>query len=101
FEEEAFKAQAVTEGILDVEAAWQRYLDVRTRQIDAETALDRDAAAAAILAREIDGMVSGLGRIGRAGGILGGLLGLASGNVNSIGGPIGFLLQTVIGTTLD
>lgn len=100
-EEEAFKAQAAEDGILDVESAWQRYLDTRTRGIEGQSALDRDLETARILADEMQRLIGTIGGTGAVGSTIGTLLGLASGNIGSIGGNIGALLQTVTGTQTD
>ena len=97
-EEEAFKAARAAEGIKDVEAAWRRYLAVKTEGIDRQSALDKEAAAAERLNAELEKTIGALGSLGGLGGALGGLLGFATGKMGGIAGPIGEILNTVIGT---
>lgn len=100
-EEEAFKAEMTAAGVNDVNAAWQRYLDLQTKLITGRSVLERDAEAAQILQQELQriiGMISGLGGVG---GILGAMLGVATGEAGSVSGPLGQLLSLVTGTKAD
>lgn len=92
-EEQTFKAKATKDGILDVEAAWAKYLDTRSREIDARTAMDRDAEAARALSEALGSLIGKVSSLDTTGSAIGGLLGLFSGNTQSVGGPLGELLN--------
>lgn len=100
-EEEAFKAEMTAAGVNDVNAAWQRYLDLQTKLITGKSVLERDAEAAQILEQELQRMVGLISGLGGVGGVLGSVLGIASGQVGSVSGPFGQLLNQVTGTKLD
>lgn len=100
-EEEAFKAEMTAAGVNDVNAAWQRYLDLQTKLIKGRSVLERDAEAAQILQQELQRMIGLMSNLGGVGGMLGAVLGLATGQSGAVSGPLGDLLNIVTGTKAD
>lgn len=96
-EEQAFKARAAKDGITDVNKAWEEYLRLRSDIINGESALEREADAARLLNDQLADMVRMLGNLGGAGSVIGGLLGIFTGQTSAIGGPVGDLLNMAIG----
>lgn len=96
-EEEAFKAAQTAAGVNDVNAAWERYLDLQTKLINGRSVLERDAEAAQILQQELQRMVGMMSNLGGVGGILGAFLGIASGQAGAVSGPLGEVLNQVTG----
>jgi len=92
-EKEAFLAQAAADGILDGEAAWQQYNAARLAGIDKASSIERDAIAAGALAENIGIIMGEIGGRGGIGDVIGGLLGLTSGQIGGIGGPLGAILN--------
>lgn len=97
-EEEAFKAHALADGLSDVNAAWQEYYEKRLAIINGEDMLAREIDQAEALRQSLESLIGTVGGMGRAGGVIGALLGVATGNVSSIGGPFGDLLSLSTGT---
>lgn len=88
-EKEAYQARLTAQGIQDVEAAWERYLEVRTRQINLASQLEKDKEAADRLNESLRNIVGTLGEMGGFGGFLSDLIGgLQSGNFAGMG-PLG------------
>lgn len=100
-EETAFKADAASRGIADVNAAWEQYRNLQIEIMDRGTVLDREREAAELFAQDLAQLAGAVSNLGGAGSALGGLINLASGNLSGITGPIGALLNIRTGTSTD
>ena len=72
---------------------------IQVKSIGLEEQFEKDRDSAERLNAELDRMIGLLGGLGGFGQALGGLLGLFSGNISSIGGPFGDLLNMATGGT--
>lgn len=99
-EKEAFMASHVALGLAGATAAWEKYWQTSTRNINEQSRLEKDADAAERARDAILDLADGLKGLGGAGGAIGNLISFTQGDFRGIGGGFGTLLQTLNSTKL-
>lgn len=99
-EKEAFIAKLVKDGVTDANAAWEKYLNLRTQIINGESALEKDRIEAERLKGIMDDVLGQLAGMGGVGGTIGGILqGLQRGSFSNMG-PAGALADIILNPTI-